>query len=89
MNPANIAWSQISISTKMACGAREASHSDEGKTLTFKVGRALTWVRVQYDEGADLYGVQLLKGRAATVKVNYHGIGAEELSETIYGMVNK
>lgn len=88
-NAANVAWGQISVATKMSVGAHQAGYSDEGKTLTFKVGGRLTWIRVRYDDGADLYGVQLIKGRDCKIAANYHGVGVEELNQTIYDLVNK
>jgi len=90
MNPANIAWRQIPVMTKMAVGAREASVSGEhGEILTFKVGRALTWIRVVYVAGLDTYKVELVKGRSAKVVESHEDVYAENLSETIYHAVCK
>ena len=83
-------WRQISVGTKMACGAREALAINRG--LLFTVGRAMTRVRVLLTP-ADLYEVSLIKlkrgtGEARIVEARDDKY-AEDLSETIYHMVNK
>jgi hypothetical protein len=94
MNAGQIIWSQISIQTKMACGARQAVGGDDG--LHFTVGRSkLTKVRVTLDTAADLYDVEFLKFKRGsymtefTVVESANGIFAEDLSEVVYRMVNK
>ncbi len=93
MNTAQIIWSQISISTKMACGARKAVAREDG--LHFQVGaaRPLTKIVVTLT-AADRYNVQLVKinlrsKTPVTILEETEGIFFDRLSETIYSMVNK
>lgn len=88
---ANVAWKQIPVMTKMACGAREAKVS-AGK-LVFKVGgRPMRYVEVALN-GLDLYDVchfRLKRGSYERVELeSASDVGCESLGETIYRMVNK
>lgn len=93
MNAANIAWQQISIPTKMACGAREATSHGEDK-LTFKVhSLPLRYIEVEYVPGLDLYNVEYFRIKRGTHErvtlERYEGVYNDMLSEMIYKMVNK
>jgi hypothetical protein len=92
LNPAQIAWRQIPVMTKMACGAREASYSEGGMKLTFKVGRAMRWIEVSYVEGMDLYRIEFIRMARPYKRIvmeSREGVYAEDMSEIIYRMVNK
>lgn len=96
-------WGQISISTKMACGAREAQTYSGGEyCLVFRVslgrgrGRGPHKICVHYNGGLDLYEVKLLgivKDRDGFISVKAleeaEMVYAEDLSEIIYRMCNK
>lgn len=93
MNAAQVAWKQISIQTKMACGARDATSHGENE-LTFKVGRKpYRFIRVEYKPGLDLYDVEYFRiKRGSYERVTIESLEmvyADQLSEVIYRMVNK
>jgi len=88
-----VIWSQISVACKMACGARKAVVSED--SCWFQVGssRPLKKIVVKYEEGSDLYTVSLVKlvlkkGTSETLE-EYEGVYCDQLSTTIYSMVNK
>ena len=88
----NVCWKQISIPTKMACGAREAYRTERG-TLRFRVeSKPLRFIEVSLN-GLDLYEVEYYRlKRGSYEKVSIDGeadVDCESLSETIYGMVNR
>lgn len=92
---AKVIWSQISVSTKMACGAREALYDvDKDKPyLTFRVTIS-AGVRHQIQvwlEPSDTYTVVLLAQRGFNVKEadRKEDIYADNLSDIIYHMCNK
>ncbi len=89
---AQIIWSQISIRTKMACGAREAKTSTERK-VTFKVGGLpMRYVSVEHN-GRDTYDVEYFRlKRGSYDRVELEGatdVYVDCLNETLCGMVNK
>jgi hypothetical protein len=91
--PANIAWRQISIATKMACGAREPSRNGENE-LNFKVhSKPYRYIKVEYLPGLDLYEVEyyrIKRGSYERVSLEVaNDVYADMLSEIIYHMVNK
>ena len=99
MNAAEIIWSQISASTKMACGAREIITAEAGDSVDprpfvmFRIGgRALRKVIVRLDP-SDTYSVELVAINRKTwdseIIEDASLIYADQLSETIYRMVNK
>jgi len=88
---ADIIWSQISLNTKMACGAR--SPVADGNTLTFGVLSGNSkWVTVTLTL-ADTYTVRFIKASrkstAFSVVEEATDVYCDALSEVIYGMVNK
>jgi len=90
MTVANTIWQQISVATKMACGARQPVASEWG--LTFKVGGLLRYVMVDLDDD-DTYSVRHVKVNRSTYKQTVlesdSGVYADALSEVVYHMVNK
>jgi len=93
MEVAKTIWSQISTSTKMACGARNVTGYENG--LVFQVGasRAHLKISVEYNYGGDDYTVKLIKYNPRTFESKelevYEGIYNDNLSEVIYHAVNK
>ena len=87
---AQTAWNQISIGTKMACGARQATASAD--KLTFKVHN-LPHRYIEITLSADLYNVEYLRlkrGSFERITIDSaEGIYNDMLSETVYHMVNK
>lgn len=92
---AKVIWQQISVNTKMACGAREAFVDvDNGKPyLCFKVTikpgtrhAVKVWL-----EPSDTYTVVLIAQRGLNVKEQERkdDIYCDNLSEIIYHMCNK
>lgn len=87
-------WSQISIDTKMACGARDAVYSEEQLALWFRVrgNRKLEKVKVKLN-WKDLYDVELIEINKQTWQSktidSAEDIYAEDLSKTIYRLVNQ
>ena len=99
MTTAEIIWGQISASTKIACGAREALYSETGDAgdprpfVMFRVcGRALRKIIVRLDP-SDTYSVEFVaisrKTWDSEIIEDASFICADQLSETIYRMVNK
>lgn len=95
MTAATIAWKQISIMTKMACGAREATSHGENR-LTFKVHTLpMRFIEVEYDPALDLYTVEyfrIKRSKGARERVSlekFELVYGDMLSEMIYKMVNK
>lgn len=86
---ANTILSQISISTKMACGFREAVAVEQG--LRVKVARG-SIITVKLN-GRDLYDVcHMRKKRGAWEMITLetaNDVFCEDLSECVYHMVNK
>ena len=86
-----VIWQQISIGTKMACGARKAV-AGEGY-LHFNVGGSHSEKIVVKLNVWDTYDVELVKcsRKSADHKVleSHEGIYCDQLSEVIYHMVNK
>ena len=94
VHPGDIIWQQISRSTKMACGARDAAKGMEGGNyyLSFKVTikrGSSHFVKVLLIN--DEYTVILIRTRGTKVtEVERHeGIYCDQLSEVIYHMCNK
>jgi len=92
MNAGQIIWSQITVGTKMACGARQAVAGEDG--LHFVVGRSkLTKIVVKLDRALDLYDVEFVRFNRRTYEMKVvesaNGVFVENLNETIYRMVNK
>lgn len=85
---ADTIWGQIGMGTKMACGAREASATGPNG-LRFKVARG-SWITVTLDP-SDTYTVRHCRRSGVVPKViaEVDDIYAEQLSDVIYGMVNK
>lgn len=84
-------WNQISIATKMACGAREPSAGDNSLIFTVLKDR-LTKVKVVLDP-TDTYTVQFIKIHRRThdiaVAEQIEGVYADQLSNVVYGVCNK
>ena len=92
MTAANTTWKQISIHTKMACGARKAIAKDEN-TLVFQVGgKPMRYIEVALNCGQDLYEVEyyrIKRGKYERISLEKHEmVGCEMLNELIYNMVN-
>lgn len=90
---AQIAWRQISVHTLMACGAREPVQVNED-TLRFKVeSKPMRYVRVVYCPGLDAYTVEYYRLKRSDYSevslARYTEVYAENLSEVIYGAVNR
>ena len=91
MTPASITWRQISVATKMACGARAPVAYGVGDVgLCFKVGGRMRWVEVELDP-SDTYTCRLVRMSGATrhVTEEHTDIYCDVLSECVYHMVNK
>ena len=78
--------------TKMACGAREATRTSEGK-LRFKVGgKPMRYIEVSLN-GADLYDVvhfRIKRNDYSRVELeSTTDLFADTMGEVIYHMVNK
>jgi hypothetical protein len=88
---ANTIWYQISIATKMACGARRPRGAEQGLTFQVGNGRRHLWVSVTL-EPSDTYTVKLTQivPNGALKELEVHeDIYAEDLSEVVYHAVNK
>lgn len=88
----NIAWRQISVPTKMACGARKPVRTTKG-ALRFQVeSKPQRFIEIYLDR-CDLYEVEYFRvKRGSCEKVSIDAasdVGCEELSEVIYHMVNR
>jgi len=87
---ANVAWKQISINTKMACGARKAVGSED--SLRFNVLRGNKTKIFITLNGKDLYDIELGHiRRDGTWQIDEEqpDVYDTELSEVIYHMCNK
>jgi hypothetical protein len=95
--PSAITWSQLSIGTKMAIGAREPSSTDEGRTLRIRVGGAAKRYITVTLEWTDTYTVKLIgpplkaDGPDAWCHVYEESsdIYVDQLNDVVYRMVNK
>lgn len=88
----NVAWRQVPVMTKMACGARSPRRTSDGK-LIFKVhSKPQRWIEVALN-GLDLYNVcyfRLKRGSLERIELeSVDDLYADMLGETIYHMVNK
>lgn len=96
MDEADIIWSQITRSTKMACGARNATKGTDGNNRPYLIFQVTikpstkNFVKVTLDP-SDTYTVKLLQCRGANVKEveSHEDIYNDNLSEVIYHMCNK
>ncbi len=94
MIPAQIIWTQITIGTKMACGARNQRVGDTEDTLVFTVGRG-NHRRIEITlDASDTYTVRLVKisktptfNRVIVEKES--DVYVDNLNEIIYHMCNK
>jgi hypothetical protein len=92
---AQVIWQQISVGTKMACGAREARVDVDGTRpyLYFRVTiRSGVRHTIQvWLEPSDTYTVKLLAMRGFDIKTEEEAedIYCDNLSEVIYRMCNK
>jgi hypothetical protein len=87
----DVIWSQVSLATKMACGARSPLGS--GNTLTFVVLSGKQYrIEVTLDP-SDTYTVRYIKlssrGTGFHVLEEATDVYCDNLSEVIYHMVNK
>jgi hypothetical protein len=92
MTVANTIWRQISLGTKMACGAREQMGDADSLTFRVTISRGVTHkVKVQYNKGADDYTVILyrIRGTNVTEQEKHKGVYCDNLSDVIYRMCNK
>lgn len=90
MNVGQVIWSQLTIGTKMACGARQPLAGDDG--LHFVVGRGTsTKIQIKINRGTDTYEVRrwFIRGANATVKEEQTDVYADSLNDVVYRMVNK
>ena len=91
MLPAQIAWQQINVPTKIACGAREPKWV--GNSLTFSVRSRHRYIKVTYKPGLDLYEVEYVRLISGSSKLesleSLEDVYADQLSLVIYRMVNK
>jgi len=85
---ANATWNQISVATKMACGAREVAYDSTG--LRFKVGGRQRWIEIELD-ASDTYTVRLVRvHKYERIVVEEHSdVYADQLSECVYHACNK
>jgi hypothetical protein len=91
MEPGSLIWKQIPITTKMACGARDAVLIGNG--LRFKVGgKPMHYIEVVLAP-SDTYKVtayRIKRGSCAKVVLEeYEDVYADVLGEVIYRAVNK
>lgn len=90
-HPGQIIWKQITVMTKMSCGAREAALIENG--IRFKVGgKPMRFVEVTLSAD-DTYKVNHFRLKRndysrITVK-NSEGVYVSELNETLYDAVNR
>ena len=96
MNPTNpsvadVIWSQISLNTKMACGAR--SPLGDGNELSFVVLNGNSHRITVTLDPSDTYTVRRIKvsrkTMGFTVVEEASDVYCDNLSEVVYGMVNK
>lgn len=83
-------WSQISVSTKMACGAREPMALENGLVFFVLSGKASKRIRVLLN-AMDTYDIELLKTTVHGLHLveSKAGIYCDQLSEVIYHICNK
>ena len=94
---AKIIFSQISITTKMACGIRELKafrNSKDETVLSFRVGQGQCGFYILVTlNSADTYEVKLSKMKRKNHELvtveEVKDVYCDELSDTIYHMVNK
>jgi hypothetical protein len=95
---ADAIYSQISVSTRMACGVRNlicGKSSDDLPYLQMRVGDANKWLYIRiYYMPSDTYNVELckVKGKPSYDVVQLEeaeDVYCEQLSQIIYHMVNK
>jgi len=100
MNPTNpsvadVIWSQISLNTKMACGARSplGSPLGVGNELSFVVLNGNSHRITVTLDPSDTYTVRHIKVSRKTlgftVVEEASDVYCDNLSEVVYGMVNK
>ena len=90
MNNAQTIWNQISVGTKMACGAREPVGSENELHFTVLASRK-TKIVVTLDP-SDTYTVKFVKiGRGYDIKVveEMSDVYVDSLNQVIYSMCNK
>ena len=90
MNAGQIIWTQLTLGTKMACGARLPLAGDDG--IHFVVGRGnSTKIQIKLNRGTDTYEVRRwhIRGANATVKEEQTDVYADRLNDVVYHMVNK
>lgn len=88
-HPGQTTWRQISITTKMACGARQPMLVGDS-AIKFKVGGRMRWVEIELD-ASDTYTARLVR-----ITRNYERIVVEEcshvyadsLSAVVYSLCN-
>lgn len=86
-----IIWQQITVPTKMACGAKNAVASDKDLWFSVTIKRGVSHkIGVIYNKGADDYTVKLVRIRGAKVTEEQvkPGVGVENLNDTIYRLCN-
>ena len=89
----NTTWQQISVGTKMACGAREPAGSAQNNSLRFKVhNKPQRYIEVilDADDTYDVCYFRLKRGTSERIIMEQtQGVYNDMLSEIIYHMVNK
>lgn len=88
--PSQIIWTQITIGTKMACGARRPMCVNDN-TLTFDVLSGAKNAIVVTLDPSDTYTVQRTKRKKynVTVEEEMSDVYVDNLNEVIYRMCNK
>jgi hypothetical protein len=90
---ANTIWHQITVDTKMACGARQAEATKNGLRFVSGGGSPKKWITVTLTP-ADEYDVKYVRSGTSrnsyepTVLAKVEGIYVDQLNEIIYDMVN-
>lgn len=89
MNIANTIWQQITLATKMACGARQALGLPDGIQFTVLRSKS-TKIQVTLDP-SDTYTVKYIRMRKfeAIVVEEKSDVYVDNLNEVIYRMCNK
>lgn len=93
-HPGNIIWKQLTVMTKMSCGARQPvllTQDEQG--ICFKVhSKPMRYIEVILDP-SDTYTVRYLRlkrGSYERITLEEHaGIYVDMLNETVYHAVNK
>ena len=93
MKAGNTTWKQLTIMTKMACGAHKpVLFGDDGEHLRFKVGgKRMTYLEVELAP-TDTYTARLVrwtKKYERVVMEEVTGVYVDCLNETVYGLCNK